>query len=880
MPSAPIAAVILIPVLAGTALAERNAHPPVQAVRLAEPVSVDGVLSEAVWQNGSAVTQFTMRDPIEGVDPTERTEVRIAYDEEAIYIGARMHDMAPDSIVARLARRDNTPPSDELTIFFDPLYDRRTGYYFVINPASVLRDGTLYNDSWSSSSWDGVWEGRAKIDGHGWTAEMRIPFSQMRSQRGVDARWGFNARRYIQRKSEYDFLVWQPRDGGSGFVSRFPDLLGIETNGSGRYVEVRPYVTSKGEFLQTEDDDPFNDGSKLNGDIGGDLRVGIGRNLTLNATVNPDFGQVEVDPAVVNLSDVETFFEEKRPFFVEGSSNFEFGQQGASNYWGFNYSNPQFFYSRRIGRSPQGSTPDHDYADVPVGTTILGAAKLTGRAGGFNVGTLHALTARESAKLENGIGEFKAEVEPLTYYGIARGQKEFNERRQGLGLMTTLAARSFDDPRLRNEVNSHGLMTGVDGWWFLDQGKVWVLSGHAAVSNVAGNSSRMIDLQRSSRRYYQRPDAGHVGVDSAATSLTGTTARIWLNKEKGNFYSNSAIGYISPGFEVNDIGFQTRADMINGHLGGGYQWPQTTSWKKYIDIGGGIYQTRDFDDNVTGKGIWGWHNIEFVNNYSFNIEGGRALERDDTRRTRGGPVMIAPALNELSLYLDGDGKAKFFWYARVGGARDAEGSWQTWVEPGIELKPMSNLTLEVGPNISRYYEQAQYVKTVGDPAATSTFGSRYVFATIDQTTVAANIRLNVSFTPNLSLQTFIQPLVSAGTYSGYKELARGRSYEFNEYGQGASTYDPATGMVDPDGPGGPAPPLDVGNPDFNFKSLRGNAVLRWEYMPGSVFFLVWTQSRVHEEERGGFEFRRDYNRLLDTRGDNIFLAKVTYYFTL
>jgi len=878
MPLAAIAALVLVSVAAETALADRNAHPPAQAIRLSAPVDVDGVLSEAVWQNGSAITQFTMRDPIEGVDPTERTEVRIAYDDEALYIGARMYDSRPDSIVARLARRDNTPPSDEITVFLDPLHDKRTGYYFVINPASVLRDGTLFNDNWNSSSWDGVWQGRARIDEQGWTAEMKIPFSQMRSA-GAGAAWGFNIRRYIQRKSEYDFIVYQPRDG-SGFVSRFPELTGIETNGSGRYVEARPYVTSKGEFLQHDPNDPFNDGSKFNGDVGGDLRVGVGSNLTLNATVNPDFGQVEVDPAVVNLSDVETFFQEKRPFFVEGSSIFEFGQQGASDYWGFNYSGPDFFYSRRIGRTPQGDTPDADYADVPLGTTILGAAKLTGRAGGFNVGTLHALTARERADLRMGTSDFKAEVEPLTYYGIARGQKEFNERRQGLGLMTTLAARSFDDARLRDQVNSHGLMTGLDGWWFLDEDRVWVLSGHTAMSNVGGNSNRMVDLQRSSRRYYQRPDAGHVSVDSSATSLTGTTARVWLNKEKGNLSVNSAIGYVSPGFEVNDLGFQTRADFINGHIGGGYKWPKTNSWKKFFGVGGGIYSTRDFDGDVTGKGIWAWNDIELLNNYSWNISGGHALRRDDTRRTRGGPVMVAPALTEGSIYLDGDGKSKFFWSVDMGGATDEGGSWQTWVNPSIELKPMSNLTIEVGPNFWRNYEKAQYVKTVGDPTATNTYGSRYVFATLDQTTVAASIRFNVSFTPNLSLQTYIQPLVSAGTYSGYKELARGRSYDFNTYGDGASTYDATTGMVDPDGPGGPAQPFDVGNPDFNFKSLRGNAVLRWEYMPGSTFFLVWTQSRVNVDDQGGFEFRRDYNRLLDTRGDNIFLAKVTYYFTL
>jgi hypothetical protein len=866
--------------LPAVAVAERNSHPPVQAVRAPDPIAVDGVLSEAVWQNGGAITEFKMRDPVEGNDPTERTEVRIAYDESALYIGARMYDSKPDSILARLGRRDAAPAADEIAVYFDPTFDRRTGYYFIVNAAGVLSDGTLYNDSWDDSSWDGVWEGRTRVDGEGWTAEVRIPFSQMRGNSGAGTKWGFNLRRRIARKSEFAYLVYQPGDG-SGFVSRFPELLGIETNGSGRFIEVRPYVTSKGEYLQHSDGDPFNDGSEINGDIGGDLRAGIGRNLTLTATVNPDFGQVEVDPAVVNLSDVESFFQEKRPFFVEGSSIFQFGQQGASNYWGFNYSGPTFFYTRRIGRSPQGSVPDHEFADIPLGTTILGAGKLTGRAGGFNVGTMHALTARESAKLATITGDLGAEVEPLTYYGVARGQKEFNERRQGLGLMTTLAARSFDDARLRDEVNSHGLMTGLDGWWFLDENKVWVLSGHAAVSNVGGSAAQITNVQRSSRRYYQRPDAGHVSVDPSATSLTGTAARVWLNKEKGNFFSNSAFGFITPGFEVNDMGFQTRADQINGHAGIGYKWPKTNAWKKFSELGGALYSTRDFDGNVTGLGLWGWTFVEFINNYSWNVNYGYALDRDDTRGTRGGPVMDAPAVAEFQTYLDSDGKSKFFWYLDTGINGDREGSWSGWFNPGVELKPASNVLLSIGPEIFRQNSRAEYVDTIDDATATHTYGARYVFANLDQTTVAANIRFNVSLTPNLSLQTFIQPLVSAGSYSGFKELAAGRTFDFNTYGQNGSTYDAQTEEVDPDGPGGPAAPFSIDDPDFNFKSLRGNAVLRWEYMPGSTFFLVWTQSREFlEEDRGDFQFRRDYDRLLDIRGDNIFLAKVTYYFTL
>lgn len=870
----------LLPVVLATAAADSSSavvaptHPPITAVRLDEPIDMDGVLSEHVWQNGNAVTKFTQLDPIEGASPTQRTEVRVAYDEDAVYIGARMYDTSPDSIVARLGRRDNSPAADEFTVYFDPLQDKRSGYWFVINAAGVLRDGTLYNDSWDESSWDGVWTGRAKIDEQGWTTEMRIPFSQMRMQSGATQVWGVNFRRRIVRRSEFNFVVYQPSDG-SGFVSRFPDLVGIENVSPGGNIEVLPYVTSKGEFLgQADDDNPFfPDGRRFSGDIGGDIKMTVGNNLVLNGTVNPDFGQVEVDPAVVNLSDVETFFQEKRPFFTEGVNIFKFGQQGASNYWGFNWSNPTFFYSRRIGRTPQGDTPDYDYADIPLGSTILGAAKLTGRAGGFNVGTLHALTAKESADLMTSGARTKSEVEPFSYYGVARGQKEFNERRQGLGLMATFAARSFDDPLLRDDINSTGLMTGLDGWTFLDEDKVWVVSGWAGLSHITGNEQRMINEQRSSRRYYQRPDRKSVSVDSSATSLTGMGARLWINKEKGNFFSNSAFGVISPGFEINDMGFQTRSDIINGHIGGGYKWPKTNDWKKYSEFGGGLFSSGDFDGNVTAKGVHGWTFVEFINNYSWNVWGGYYLERDDPYRTRGGPVMLAPTEWEIGNYIDGDGSKPFFYWFETGYSRDVQGSDVWWVEPGIELKPMSNLTFRFGPSYSKRFEKAQYVSTVTDPAATSTYGHRYVFGELEQTTVAANIRLNISFTPNLSLQTFAQPLISAGQYSNIKELAAPRTYTFTEYGAG---YDPGSGTVTP--PDG-APAFDLDVPNFNFVSLRGNAVLRWEYMPGSAFFLVWTQERSDVEDMGDFNYRRDSDRLWGLPDDNIFLAKVTYYLT-
>ena len=362
-------AVIASLLLAGAfapAAAQTTVPPPqVHTILLTSPIVIDGVPSESAWLAAEPCTTFTQRDPVEGAPPSQRTEVRMLYDKDALYISARMFDTAPDSIVSELARRDGGTRSDRFTVYLDPYHDRRSGYYFGMNVAGTQFDGTLFNDAWSDDSWDGVWQGRSKRDGQGWTTEVRIPFSQIRFGRAEPQTWGINFLRQMGRGFEDVYLVPRPKKS-NGFVSLFSHLVGLQNVNPTNAIEITPYATGKAEFLRVDDNDPFNDGSRIRPNAGGDLRMPFGSKLTLSATVNPDFGQVEVDPAVVNLSDVETFFPEKRPFFVEGSSIFEAGQQGASDYWGFNYPQPTFFYSRRIGHAPEGRLPgDAEFADVP-----------------------------------------------------------------------------------------------------------------------------------------------------------------------------------------------------------------------------------------------------------------------------------------------------------------------------------------------------------------------------------------------------------------------------------------------------------------------------------------------------------------------------------
>ncbi|HTK32540.1 MAG TPA: DUF5916 domain-containing protein [Candidatus Saccharimonadaceae bacterium] len=853
--------------------------PELHARRLAGAITVDGLLNEPEWQTGEPITRFIQGEPNEAAAPTQKTEVRIAYDDVALYVGARMYDAHPDSIIARLSRRDVSVPTDKFSVFVDPFHDKRSGYYFQVTAAGTQLDGTLYNTDWDESSWDGVWEGAAHVDAQGWTCEMRIPFSQLRFQKRDQYVWGINLRRDIQRTNERDWVVFVPKNS-SGFVSRFPTLLGIEKVAPGRFVEILPYVTSRGEYLVHDHNDPFNDGSRYKGEMGGDLRAGLGSNLTLNATVNPDFGQVEVDPAVVNLSDVETFFSEKRPFFVEGSTIYNFGNQGANNYWGFNWPEPKFFYTRRIGRSPEGAPPDSPYVDAPTGTRILGAAKLTGKVlDGWNIGTLHAVTERTDAELAGNGPRTKAEIEPLTYYGVERGLRDFNHGRQGLGLMTTYVARQFDSKGMADQLNRESFMGGVDGWTFLDKSKTWVVSGWSVVSQVRGTQARMTALQQNSIHYFQRPDSKYLEVDSTATSLNGMGTRLWLNKQNGRVIFNSAAGFQSPNFDVNDLGFQTQSGVYNAHVGGGYKWNDVGRYKRSSSWIGALFGNMNFDHKLTNLGAWTDQWTQFRGNIYWENTASINPRRYNDRLTRGGPLLKMPTVWEIDEYVESDPKRSRYYSLTTGFNNDETNAIGWWFNPAVEFKPVSNIVFKVSPGFSKNREDAHYIGVYDDPLATSTYGKRYVMATLDETTLSTNITLNWSFTPKLCLQMFVQPLVASGAYHNYKELTEPGTYDFLVYGRNGSTFDPNGVVADPDG-AGPAAPINIGNQDFNFRELRGNAVLRWEYMPGSALFLVWTQDRTDSEDIGQFEFNHSFHQLVTAKANNIFLVKASYYFNL
>jgi hypothetical protein len=860
---AAVLALLLAPNAFAAPAADSTARPAVHAAHATSAIRVDAVLDEDVWKSAVPVTEFRQNDPDQGAPPRERSEVRVAYDEQALYVGARLYDDAPDSIRAQLARRDNGTAADAFQVYLDPLCDRTTGYYFAVSAAGTLLDGVLYNDSWNDDSWDGVWSARARRDSLGWTAEMRIPFSQLRFRSGADVRWGINFRRFLSRSNEADMLVYTPR-GQSGFVSRFADLEGLGDPRSGRHVEISPYATSKGEFLVHDAADPFNDGSRLSSSAGGDLRASVSSRLKLNATVNPDFGQVEIDPAVVNLTDVETFFQEKRPFFTEGVSMFRCGNNGANDYWGFNWADPTFFYARRIGRAPEGRVPrTADYADVPLAARILGAAKLTGQlAPGWSFASLHALTRREEADFTQAGVPSRIGVEPLTYYGVVRGQHEMNDRRQGLGLLAQTSIRQFEPGEsLRDQVNASGTAITMDGWSFLDHTRTWVLSGWSGISNVTGSRARITALQRSSPHYYQRPDASYLGVDSSATSLNGAGARLWLNKQSGRFLSNSAIGFLSPGLELNDMGFQTRTDVINFHAGAGWQWNDPNRWRQYANVISALAGSWDFGGVNTFRGLYVGGYLQQRNQWEWNGSSFFLLPVLSDRKTRGGPLMSVAGREVCSFGVNSNPQHRLSWSVSSNPNFTHDGSYEWTLNPSVKWRPAPNVSFTVGPNVDRVHTTTQYVTTKADPAATATYGAHYVFAKLDQTTVSADLRMDVQMTPALGLQVYAQPLVSSADFHDFGELARPRSDEI-------LYYDPAN------------LPGFVPAPDFTFRTLRANTVLRWEYRPGSTVYVVWTQDRSGQAGDGSFNLDESLADIAHTQASDIFLVKLTHHFDL
>ncbi|HEX6083561.1 MAG TPA: DUF5916 domain-containing protein [Thermoanaerobaculia bacterium] len=842
----------LVPILVAVttftlAAQEAKQRPVFRAVRAEQAPNVDADLSDPVWQNAPEMTGFTQRDPNEGQPAVGQTRLKAAYTNEAIYFAAVMEDTEPARPL--LARRDSDLNNgDYIRISIDSQLDRLNGAAFVVNASNVQMDMILYNDINDDISWDAVWDSAAKITKNGWIAEVRIPFSQLRFQDKPVHTWGLNVSRWNARTRESSRLVHSPKSE-SAFVSRFGDLEGIEGIRPKRAFEVMPYGVARTD-LHSRANNPFIQSTSHNMDAGVDVKYGLTSTLTLTGTINPDFGQVEVDPAVLNLSQFETSLTEKRPFFTEGASVFRFGNGPASSRWGFNMSFPTFFYSRRIGRTPQGFI-DADHVDAPRETTILGAAKVTGKVGkGWTVGIFDALTDEEQGWYSLGPDVGKQTVEPMTNYLVARATKEYG-RDSRAGFMFTSVNRRLSD-NLEPVLRESSYFGGVDGYTLL-KNKTWIVEWLAGGSMVQGSEDAIARTQRNAARYYQRPDAGHVEYDPTRTSLTGYMGRVMVAKQKGRWRPNLQVQALSPGLELNDLGFLTRTDAISSHAVLHYLNTDQTKWTREISTWVSKYQNWNFDGDLTTNGVAGNFYVQLKNYWSaYMWGGGTADDRVSDQATRGGPTMLRPGYKYVGGGFGSDSRKKFSVSIEGEQLTDDLGGTSDFVWSSFTYRPTPAIRIAVTPMFSRLHEKAQYVSTIEDPSYAPTFGNRYVFATLNQRTLDVGIRTEWTMNARLSAQLYVQPFIASGDYSDFKTLTRPRDDEFE-----ATQYD--------------------NNPDFNLRSVRGSAVVRWEFRPGSAMYVVWSENRAEVAPVGDFRVRRDFAALPDAPSQDVFLVKFSYW---
>jgi hypothetical protein len=851
--------------------------PAIRARLLTSPIRIDGVLDEAAWQEGEPFTDFLQREPDEGEPVSERTEVRILTSTDALYIGAWLFDSEPEGIRATLVRRDVVSDFDYFIVNLDSRHDHNTSYAFTLTPSGAYQDAALGADGQYDFGWDPVWEGAASRDSEGWYAEWKIPYSQLRFDGGEEPMWGIQLTRVIARKQETAAFSFSPRTEDQG-PARYGHLVGLGTLREPSRLELLPYATSRSEHLDVHRDDPFRGTSEQFHAVGLDLKYGITSNLTLDATINPDFGQVEVDPAVVNLTQYETHFPERRPFFVEGAEVFRYGFPGFE----MNRSDMgDLFYSRRIGRAPQRNlyAIGARYVDVPDQSTILGAMKVSGRIGAWSVGLLEAVTDEENGRFQGAEGlREDAVVEPYSNYVVGRARRDFRDGSSTVGGIFTAVNRDLSDPGLEGFLHSSAYVAGID-FNHMWKNREWFVTGTLTGSTVRGSEEAIQLTQRSPARYWQRPDAGHVTVDPTRTRLDGWRGSISAGRRTGDHWRGSVMMQAqSPGFEANDLGFETRVDSWDISFALQYRDMEPDSITRFFLVDFRPVAEWNFDGDLVGAEVFLGSIQQWSNFWMSSTAIGVHPETDDDRMTRGGPVARRPGGWSVSQWIGSDQRKPYNLNGNFTYARNARGGWGIFPSLGVTVRPNPAVEVSVEPSYRRTYAVAQYVTAVGDDLADRTFGARYVFSDLDQTILSMDTRVSWTFTPRLSLQLYLQPFVAKGDYSAFKELHAPRQWDWDVYGEERGTVEEEKGVytVDPDGDGA-AGGFAFANPDFNVRSLRGNAVLRWEYRPGSTVYLVWQQRRFGASPYGESNLLEDTGDVWDIPPENVFAVKVSYW---
>ena len=823
MPLVPVAAVVL-------ALQTPSSPPPPAAAnattavahRAAAPPVIDGKDNDEVWRLAPVIKDFREFQPTEDANPSFPTEAKVAYDDHNFYVFVRAFDSHPDSIKKLLARRDARICCDQIKIMIDSYHDRRSGFEFAVNPAGVKRDYAMYgDDQQEDDAWDGVWEVATQVDSLGWTAEFRIPLSQLRYPHAASNVFGFAIWRDIDRHGG-ERVGWPLyRVSRRGFVSQLGDVVGLNGLAAPRRLEVAPYAVAKNLPAPGFERDQKFDG-------GADIKYGITSNITVDATVNPDFGQVEADPSVVNLTSFETFYQERRPFFVEGTGIFSFGV----NCNIVNCSGEGLFYSRRIGHDP---------------SRILGAAKITGRLpGGLTIGAVEGITKRAT---QSGVT-----VEPFTNYGVVRLSQDFRNGQSGFGFMGTAVNRNVD-PATEGFLRNHAYVGAVD-FRHRFHGGAYEVSGALDYSTVSGSPGAIARTQRNSTHNYQRPD-DDVAFDSTRTSLSGDAEELLLTRRNGFIQFQTSYMRRSPGFEINDLGILFRSDQQGWNTWGSLNWQKphklfqrafwNFNWWQFWTTGDGLPTDRAANTNFHGqfKNQWWVHVGGTVGNL-----GGIFCDRC----ARGGPAVRSDQYIAPWLGLQYDQRAAVVPQVFVNYFKGDRGHSQSFnINPQVDVRVSSQFRGSLSFSATHNINGTQDLNSVTDVT-----GTHYLFAHLDQLTTSTSFRIDYTATPTLTVQVYASPFVSKGRWSNLRELSstpRATGYD-NRFQAFAGT-----------------PPSD-----FNIKFFNSNFVVRWEYRPGSTLFLVWNQGRDDfEPTKGTRDVAGDFKKLFKAYPRNTFLIKASYW---
>jgi hypothetical protein len=866
------ALIAILTVATAHALVAQSPPKSTRASRLTgQAPQIDGLLDDAAWARATVISDFVQRDPDEGKAPTVGTRVRILYDDDALYIAARM--LRPDARAIRrsISRRDSESDAEVFTVSLDPYHDRQTGYSFSVNSGGVRGDWYHPQDQEGGreAQYEPVWSAHARVDDQGWSAEMRIPFSQLRFNPGDNQIWGLQLTRNMPDKNEKNSWVLIPRNV-AGFFSKFGQLEGISGIPVARRLELLPYVTGGLTYrANVNPRNPFEE--KASGRVGGDLKMGLGPNLTLNATVLPDFGQVEADPADVNLSAFETVFTERRPFFTEGAEALTGLAQNFIN-------RPVYFYSRRIGAPPRGTTSG-DFVDQPSNTTILSAAKVTGRLkSGLSIGMLAAVTPTEQARSYDSLPDRSdaVAVEPANAFAVVRMQQDFGKQQSNAGINLT-HAHHFVDERggLQDILARDAVSGGLDFKLRTQQGK-YELTGFVGASYVAGDSTAIARLQRGSAHYFQRPDQDHIRYTPGRTSLSGYTASLRHDKNAGYSFWGIQLLARSPGFEINDLGRMQTADDIDFNADFGVR--NAIPKKAY----------RFYMLNLATRSGWNfggvrqYSNISLSSNLTFNnftrasLNLSYGLRSTSDVLTRGGPLMGTPNSWSISSGFNSRPNIPVTWSVNLGHTDDELGGWSWTARSTLSVRPGARWQASVDPTYTRSTDTRQYVTTRSGGLA-ATFGSRYTFATVERSQLSARFRLNYAITSNFTVEAYAEPFAASGKYSTFGELSAPRSRLLREYGAAGSgtgiVRNPDSSYTVTDG----AQSFALPNLDFNRLSFRSNLVLRWEWQPGSTAYIIWQNNRQQFTPYGTVVSAGRLFDAIGADGDNFLALKVSYW---